>query len=314
MIFPAMAGAWSGVSSELRKLLLARTTQIKARRSEETSLPKALAWAMTVFAALAPATGLRAGIPEPDLIWYGQVSGTSGGAPVRLTRGVLVWRIEPVGGGPAITVRTDLANITDQFSFIVRVPCETPEPGAGPNPATLNLSQLASSYRRITVTLDGQPLFLAGGAAEFTLRPADRGKIERIDLRSTSAPADADNDGLADSWEQQFFGGAGADPNADNDADGLSNLREYRAGTDPTDPRSVLEFVEISASAGRVSVKWSSQPAKTYRVRRAASLLAKVADYAVIQSGIAASPPANEFIDASAGNGAQFFYLIEAEE
>ena len=47
--------------------------------------------------------------------------------------------------------------------------------------------------------------------------------------------SDADNDGLPDSWELNWFGnttnyGSEDDP----DSDGLSNLEEYQAGTDPT--------------------------------------------------------------------------------
>jgi hypothetical protein len=271
-----------------------------------------LAWvALSLYSTTATTT--RAGIPEPDLIWYGQILNTSGQAPVRVTQGQLVWRIEPIAGGAAVVVRSDLADINGQFSFVVRVPCETPEPGAAPNAATLNLTTPPSSYRRITVTLDGQGLFFAGGATQFTLNPTDRGMIERIDLRSTAVPADADNDGIADTWEQQFFGAAGADPNADSDSDGLVNLREYRAGTNPLDPRSVLEFVEVAASEGQVSVRWSSQTGKRYRVRRAPNLSENAADYVQIQAGIAATPPVNSFTDTTVGTAPRFFYLIELE-
>ena len=54
---------------------------------------------------------------------------------------------------------------------------------------------------------------------------------------STNANAylDADGNGLPDWWEIQYFGTNGVDPNADPDGDGLSNLQEYQAGTDPHD-------------------------------------------------------------------------------
>ncbi len=44
---------------------------------------------------------------------------------------------------------------------------------------------------------------------------------------------DMDGNGLPDSWEIQNFGHIGVDPNGDPDHDGLSNLQEYLAGSDP---------------------------------------------------------------------------------
>ncbi len=55
-------------------------------------------------------------------------------------------------------------------------------------------------------------------------------------------PADSDGNGMPDWWQIQYFGHLGVDPNADPDGDGMSNLREYLAGTDPTDASSLLKF------------------------------------------------------------------------
>src|SRR5436190_1534576 len=51
---------------------------------------------------------------------------------------------------------------------------------------------------------------------------------------------DTDGNGLPDGFEAAFFGHLGIDPNADPDGDGESNLSEYRSGTNPTDPSSVV--------------------------------------------------------------------------
>ncbi|MDG2124483.1 MAG: lamin tail domain-containing protein, partial [Verrucomicrobiales bacterium] len=45
--------------------------------------------------------------------------------------------------------------------------------------------------------------------------------------------ADTDRDGLADGWEERFFGGLVEGGDGDADADGLSNAGEMRFGTDP---------------------------------------------------------------------------------
>lgn len=44
---------------------------------------------------------------------------------------------------------------------------------------------------------------------------------------------DTDGNGIDDRWELAHFGRIGIDPTADPDGDGLTNLAEYLAGTDP---------------------------------------------------------------------------------
>jgi hypothetical protein len=260
------------------------------------------------------AVGVKAGIPEPDLVWYGKVMASAGGTPVRLTSGTLVWQIEPLSGGPTLLVATALTNINQQFSFALRVPCESLEPGVGASTNVINLASPANRYRRLTVTLDGQPLTLMSAGSELSPLLTDRGRSERVDLRLGTALVDSDGDGLADPWEQLYFGGLGADPLADPDGDGVNNLREFRAGTNPTDAGSRFEVVEISKVPTGVSVQWTSQPERSYRIRRSPTLLAAPEDYVVVQAGLAATPPMNQFLDTTVGAGAQFFYLIEIEE
>lgn len=262
---------------------------------------------------LAFAGELHAGIPEPDLVWYGAVLANSNDGAVRVTAGTLTWEIEPQTGGAPWVVSTSLTNIHDQFSFVLRVPCESPEPGIPSTSETVVLAKQPISYRRVKVTLDGQPLAISRGGAEFTPGLMDRGRSERIDLVLGTALADTDDDGMADSWEQQYFGNLNATPDADADGDGVTNLQEYRSGTDPKDPQSLFVLLEISAGPQGVQLLWSSQPNRTYRVLRSATLLASAAAFELVKTGLAATPPVNEFLDTSALNGAQFFYLIQTE-
>ena len=75
-------------------------------------------------------------------------------------------------------------------------------------------------------------------------------------LLSTTATltflTDADGDGLADNWETNFFGLAGANPNVDSDGDGMLNGQEYIAGTDPTNALSYLKIVSLTAPPGAI--------------------------------------------------------------
>jgi hypothetical protein len=271
--------------------------------------------AAAMFALVSiPFSRCEGGIPEPDLVWYGKILAASGGVPVRVTSGTLTWQIELVAGGTPWTLSTPVTNLNDQFSFLLRVPCETPELGVTATPSTVVFTATPTAYRRLTVTLDGQPLTLSSAPSQFSPVPANRGRSERIDLILGTLPPDSDGDGLSDAWELQFFGAAGANPNDDPDGDGLSNLREYRAGTNPTDAQSRFELVEIASSPSGVQVRWTSQPNRKYRVRRSATLLAAPAAYQVLQSGLEATPPFNEFFDSTVAAGAQFFYLIQLED
>ncbi len=96
---------------------------------------------------------------------------------------------------------------------------------------------------------------LAASASNPTVTP-----IELIDNQ------DADANGLPDTWEITRFGGinlVGAAALDDSDQDGLSNIQEYIAGTDPTDPASRL-LVEIQTRAGQPEVRVQTIAATGY--------------------------------------------------
>ncbi len=67
-----------------------------------------------------------------------------------------------------------------------------------------------------------------------------------------ASTGDADNDGMADSWESQF----GFDPlnpldaGLDSDGDGLTNLQEFQLGTNPRNPASGLRLNIARPSRG----------------------------------------------------------------
>jgi hypothetical protein len=67
---------------------------------------------------------------------------------------------------------------------------------------------------------------------------------------------DSDGDGIPDSWMSQHFGHVGAlasdysRAQDDPDNDGMSNLQEYLAGTDPLDPLSCLQLQLRAPSPG----------------------------------------------------------------
>jgi len=60
-----------------------------------------------------------------------------------------------------------------------------------------------------------------------------------ITFTGTYVLRDTDEDGLPDTWEEQYdLNPLVDDASEDEDGDGFTNLAEYQAGTDPTDPDS----------------------------------------------------------------------------
>jgi len=81
---------------------------------------------------------------------------------------------------------------------------------------------------------------------------------------------DTDGDGLPDYWEtaNAFDPNAPGDAGTDADQDGLTNLEEYRANTNPRAPGSVFRIVRAGRdTAGRNTIVWDSVGATRYRVQ-----------------------------------------------
>lgn len=134
----------------------------------------------------------------------------------------------------------------------------------------------------------------------------------RLNLRRI---VDTDGNGLPDWWEQQFFGQlTGTNPNADPDHDGMSNLAEFLAGTDPTNPNSNLRVVASSGPGTNViTVQLPSVTGKTYRLLRATNFLTGF--NTIVATNIAATPPTNSIFDPSAPpNSVELFYRLELEQ
>ena len=64
---------------------------------------------------------------------------------------------------------------------------------------------------------------------------------------------DTDSDGLSDSWEIVNFGNLSQGPSGDLDSDGLTNLQEYRYGTNPNQANGPYTITASSGPNGSVS-------------------------------------------------------------
>ena len=80
---------------------------------------------------------------------------------------------------------------------------------------------------------------------------------------------DANSNGIADSWEQSFFGNVASNHPAalDTDGDGASDYKEFISGTNPTNAASRLHLTATYISSNKtVRLDWPTTPDRAYRL------------------------------------------------
>ena len=127
-----------------------------------------------------------------------------------------------------------------------------------------------------------------------------------------SAPVSATSYTAVQTWRLAHFGttdasGSAAD-NADPDGDGLDNLQEFAAGTDPTDPASLFKIEHIEAAGGEMLITFASVAGKTYRLERSETLGA--ASWSTVRDGIAGTGGMLTLSDSTAGLPSVFYRLV----
>jgi hypothetical protein len=91
-------------------------------------------------------------------------------------------------------------------------------------------------------------------------------------IDSMSPGADTDRDGIPDAWELSMTGNLSSlTADGDLDGDNQSDLLEYLADTDPTDPGDQLRL-EVVASGTTIAFTWMAQPTRQYQVETRLSL------------------------------------------
>ena len=132
------------------------------------------------------------------------------------------------------------------------------------------------------------------------------------------APLDSDGDGIPDWWTTLYFGhatGQAADksrPQDDADADGMSNLQEWLAGTDPTDASSRLYLASATLGQSGLTLSWQSVSGVKYYVQRAVKLSASPA-FTTIETNIAGQQGLTTYSDTNAIISSALFYRVGVE-
>lgn len=157
---------------------------------------------------------------------------------------------------------------------------------AGDAPVALTLQASDPDGEPVTFEITGEPLNgsildfdPATGALTYLPVRSYRG-LDRVSFRASDgmtnslnaslnlsvvAPPDTDANGLPDAWETLY---GVSDPDGDEDGDGLKNLVEYRANTNPTNAASALRILSVeNVYTGDIDLVWSSVGGTRYRVQ-----------------------------------------------
>ena len=85
-------------------------------------------------------------------------------------------------------------------------------------------------------------------------------------LTNTMSLADSDGDGLPDAWEMAWFGTLARDGSGDFDNDGMTDLEEYLAGTNPTDASSCLRIDSLDIAGVVARIRFTALAGRTYSI------------------------------------------------
>lgn len=209
-------------------------------------------------------------VPVSPVVTYGLVRdefGSPYGASSRMTL-TLAPEENPGGKACAETTVTDIGS--SGYNYVLQLEVDS----AGP---IRPYAVLAGTRMRIRARLGGEEVPLAPAPVFAT--PA-AGTAQRLDFTTGE---DVDGDGLPDAWERLMMayneksGQPGQPttigeflPDGDCDGDGMSNAREYMAGTDPflaTDLLAIVRF-EPTSVPFRSAVRFTTAEGRKYRLLR----------------------------------------------
>ena len=124
-------------------------------------------------------------------------------------------------------------------------------------------------------------------------------------------PDDSDNDRLPDSWEYDNFGNLINSSQEDPDGDGLSNLHEYRSGTNPNNNFSYFNIYQHSRSGSTNSMVWLGSPEKNYRILSKNDIAENA--WQLVEENIQGSQSTLNFWNEDSNSGKKF-YKIEIDQ
>jgi hypothetical protein len=110
-------------------------------------------------------------------------------------------------------------------------------------------------------------------------------------------------------WLQQYsLPTDGTADYTDTDGDHMNNWQEWRAGTVPKDPLSVLKIVAVTPDVSSTTVSWQSVNGVLYYLER--NSLVSGAPFSTVRSNLVGQADASSFVDTNAHRPGAFVYRV----
>ena len=194
-----------------------------------------------------------------------------GGLPVRVA--MFSATVEPLDGAPALTTQVSLTGAAGLGAPAMQSSSGTNSAGAAwlDSAATGVSGDAVFATLSITIPAGAGPTaayrvvvshFSASENGLALFRTHTRDGVVSTASRTNSTAGD----GISDLWRLRFFGSASAalsPANGDPDHDGVNNLHEFRAGTNPLNASSLLRLA-VQPSAGGVKLNFPTGLGRTY--------------------------------------------------
>ncbi len=135
---------------------------------------------------------------------------------------------------------------------------------------------------------------------------SETGSIIRVGLEWRGiAIQDSDRDGLDDEWEQNRFSTLVNGPKEDPDKDGVSTIREFLFGTDPTAEDVAFTLDATPLDANRLRLSWPSVVGSSYEIWGYSS----IQTHPILVAQVTARSPETEWITTPTANPIRFFRI-----
>ena len=120
---------------------------------------------------------------------------------------------------------------------------------------------------------------------------------------------DSDGDGMDDAWETAMFGDLSHDGTGDTDGDGVSDLVEYKTGTNPMDAASRLSAAAaVLPGSDQAAITWEAVPGRSYHLEYKNDL--SEATWRVVPAGVMVNGSKAICVDNTVAVSSQRFYRV----
>lgn len=143
--------------------------------------------------------------------------------------------------------------------------------GAYPEHSTVSIAaSAATAGKRFSVWV-GNTQYVESVTSAFTTvtMPASN-----VTVTATYVVKDTDGDGMDDDWEITLFHSVKPDGSGDEDKDGMTNLDEFIANTDPCNSNSIFRVAGFERGAQSI-IRWSACAGRVYSVYWRTNLLSE---------------------------------------